>query len=90
MIKGFKMYLYKISFPKNLTTKCYIGITSQSLKRRLNGHCKLSNDSLISRAIRRYGEENIIVSIVSECNNWELLCLAEMEAIEKFNRLDAS
>lgn len=85
MINGVKMYLYKISFPEHLTTKCYIGITSQSLGRRLNGHCKLSNDSLISKAIRKYGKENTIISIVSECNNWELLCLAEMEAIEKFN-----
>jgi len=79
------MYLYKISFPKHLTTKCYIGITSQTLKKRLKGHCRLSSDSLISRAIKKHGKKNTIMSVIAECDNWELLCLAEMEAIEKFN-----
>lgn len=85
MIKGVKMYLYKISFPEHLTTKCYIGITSQTLKNRFKGHCRLSSDSLISRAIKKHGKNNAIMSVIAECDNWELLCLAEVEAIEKFN-----
>lgn len=79
------MYLYKISFPKHLTAKCYIGITSQTLKKRFKGHCRLSSDSLVSRAIKKHGKGNSIITVFGECDSWELLCLAEIEAIEKFN-----
>ena len=85
--KRCQMYLYKISFPEHLTTKCYIGITSQTLKKRFKSHCYSSNCSLISRAIKKYGKNSAIMSVIAECDNWELLCLAEQEAIEKFNTI---
>lgn len=71
MIKGIKMYLYKISFPEHLTTKCYIGITSGKLNKRFNGHCKSSSDSLISRAIKKHGKNNAVMSVIAECDNWK-------------------
>lgn len=77
------MQLYKISFIT--TPKVYIGITKQSINQRLSQHrCKNLNTA-ISRAIRKHGDP--IVTVIAECDDWELLCLAEQEAIEKFNSL---
>lgn len=79
------MQLYKISFPAHLTTKCYIGITSKTAQQRFKEHCQKYQNKLIHRAIKKHGKENAIITVLAECDDWELLCLAEQEAIEKFN-----
>jgi hypothetical protein len=75
------MQLYKISF--KTTDKCYIGITSKTAEIRFKEHCNAK--SLISKAIKKYGAESTILTVIGECNDWELLCLSEIEAIEKYN-----
>lgn len=75
------MKLYKISFPT--TEKVYIGITSVSVATRFKAHCHQKSKTAISLAIRKYG--NAVLTVLAECDDWELLCLAEQEAIEKFN-----
>lgn len=80
------MQLYKISFPVHLSKKCYIGITSKTDQERFKSHCRFSKKNYaISNALKKYGKENAIIIVLAECDNWELLCLAEQEAIEKFN-----
>jgi group I intron endonuclease len=78
------MQLYKISF--TTTPKIYIGITNKTIQKRLVAHIKKSRTGstlAIHNAIRKHG--NPIINVISECDDWELLCLAEQEAIEKFN-----
>ncbi len=77
------MQLYKISF--TTTNKVYIGISSVCAKRRLSAHIHENKGSLISKAIKKHGAP--ILTIIGECDDWELLCLAEQEAISKFNSI---
>lgn len=76
------MELYKLTFPNN---KSYIGITSRTAIERFKEHCdKSSNCKMVRNAINKYGKENVIITVLGVFNNWELLCLAEREAIEKY------
>jgi len=77
------MQLYQLSFPNG---KKYIGISSQTAEIRFKEHCKKSrNKFAVNHAIKKYGIENIVLTVLATVDNWELLCLAEIEAIEKFN-----
>jgi len=78
------MQLYQLSFPNG---KKYIGITSKTAEERFKRHFWRSKKNPCQRAIHKYGKENVVISVLGECDNWELLCLAEREAIEKFNTL---
>jgi hypothetical protein len=76
------MQLYKLDFPNG---KSYIGITSKTTQERFKSHCHPSNrKNPCQHAIQKYSKENIKIKVLAECDNWELLCLAEIEAIEKF------
>jgi group I intron endonuclease len=76
------MQLYQLLFPSG---KSYIGVTSKTAQERFKQHCKQSRKkNPCQLAIHKYGKENVIINILAECDNWELLCLAEQEAIEKF------
>ena len=56
--------IYKI---ENLIThKVYIG-QSRHIEIRWQEHCRPSSDSIISRAIRKYGKENFSFEILEEC-----------------------
>ena len=77
------MQLYKLDFPNS---KSYIGITTKTAQDRLNQHCRPSqNKNTCQKAIHKYGKENVVLTVLATVDNWELLCLAEIEAIEKFN-----
>jgi len=76
------MQLYQLKFPNG---KSYIGITSRNINVRFDEHCRAKSKNLCQKAIHKYGKENISIAILAVTDNWELLCLAEMEAIEKFN-----
>ena len=79
------MQLYKLDFPNG---KSYIGITSKTAQERFIGHCNpAQKQNLCQKAIHKYGKENVIINVLAECDNWELLCIAEQEAIEKFNTI---
>jgi len=76
------MQLYQLSFPNG---KSYIGITSQTAQDRFKDHCKMSRKFPCQKAIQKYGKGNVVLTVLATVDNWELLCLAEIEAIEKFN-----
>lgn len=77
------MQLYKLDFPNG---KCYIGITSRTAKKRFEEHCRASqNKSPVQKAIHKYGTNNVVLTVLATIDNWELLCLAEMEAIKKYD-----
>jgi group I intron endonuclease len=62
-------FIYKIT--NLLNNKFYIGFTNMTLKKRFSNHKsnarKLSNNMIIGRAIRKYGEENFIIEEI--CNH---------------------
>lgn len=77
------MQLYCLTFPNG---KKYIGITSKTAQERFKEHCHPSyKRGLCQHAIHKYGKENVVLTVLATVDNWELLCLAEIEAIEKFN-----
>jgi hypothetical protein len=61
--------IYKIE--NLLTHKPYIG-QSIHIETRWQEHCRSSSDSVISRAIRKYGKENFSFEILEECEEEEL------------------
>ena len=79
------MQLYKLDFPNG---KSYIGITSKNAQERFKQHCRPSKkQNPCQLAIQKYGKENVKLTVIVTVDSWELLCLAEIEAIEKFNTL---
>jgi len=76
------MQIYKISFKQ--TDKVYIGMTTKSANERLSEHLRLDKKSALVNAIMKYGKNNIHLSILCECDDYELLCFAEQEAIDKY------
>ena len=68
MLKVATVLIYKASFPNN---KCYIGLTRTSLSQRKSEHKSRTKDKkykniLFYNAIRKYGFDSIIWSILSE------------------------
>lgn len=57
--------IYKIT--NNINNKIYIG-QSVHIKRRWAEHCKPSSDSLISKAIKKYGKDNFTFEIIEKCS----------------------
>ena len=75
--------IYKI---ENLINhKVYIG-QSVHIEKRWQEHCRLSSDSVIAKAIQKYGKENFSFQILKECTKEELDEL-EYEYIFQFNSL---
>jgi len=80
------MELYKINFPNG---KIYIGITRKTAEYRLKRHYKVPEKDRqpCQRALHKYGLESIRIEKLATCDEWELLCLSEREAIEKYDTL---
>lgn len=76
--------IYKIENLKN--GKIYIG-QSIHIEKRWQEHCQPSSDSLIGKAIQKYGKENFSFQILKEVDNILLLNDLETEYILKFNSL---
>lgn len=75
--------MYKITCVPN--NKVYVGITG-NLKHRLDVHFggyKLN--TLMSRAIKKYGKENFVVDILETVDSWEEAHANESYYIKKFN-----
>lgn len=78
------MGIYKI---ENLVNgKIYIG-QSIHIEKRWKEHCQISNQSLISQAIQKYGKENFSFQILEEVNDIKLLNSIESNYIRNFNSL---
>ena len=65
--------------------KIYVGKTKRTLAVRVNEHIKGAADSLIHRAIIKYGFENFEVSVLEKCNSMEELNEREKFWISKLN-----
>ena len=76
--------IYKI---ENLINhKIYIG-QSIHIEQRWMEHCRASSNSLISKAIQKYGKENFSFQILEEINTIEKLDELETKYIKDFNSL---
>ena len=65
--------MYKIYKITNLiNNKIYVGYTKNELIVRFKQHCK-SKDSLIGRAIHKYGKENFIIDLVEESDDFNYI-----------------
>lgn len=71
------MIIYKITNLVN--NKIYIGQTTSTLEKRWKEHCK--RGFLLTKAIKKYGEENFIYEALCNCNSIEELNLKEVEFI---------
>ena len=71
--------------------KVYIGQTIQSLSSRRNRHIAdiLRLDTYFSRALKKYGKENFIWEVLTECNSLKELNKTEIEMIEKYNTFES-
>lgn len=79
------MYLYKIK--NNINNKVYIGITN-NYKRRFAEHIgNHSPNSLICKAIQKYGKDNFSFEVIFEGLSIEEACNKEIEWIKKENSL---
>ena len=79
------MQMYKISFPRRLSSKEYIGISSKGAERRFTEHCCSKKKYPIALAIKKYGKENAILEVLGEFDDYEEMYKAEQEAIKKHN-----
>jgi hypothetical protein len=83
------MIIYKASFPNR---KCYIGKTIKTLNERKHGHkyssLKVKSKFLFHKAIRKYGWDDIVWSIVeNNINDVNLLNDRETYWIKKLNTI---
>lgn len=74
--------IYRIT--NTINGKCYIGQTKQGALKRLNQHSK--TDSLIGRAIRKYGISNFVIEILytipnNKADEYENMCILENNCI---------
>lgn len=75
--------IYKI---ENLINhKVYIG-QSIHIEKRWQQHCQLSSDSVIAKAIQKYGKENFSFQILEECSEQDL-DKKELFYIKSYNSL---
>ena len=80
-----KMYLYKIT--NKINNKKYIGITN-SYKRRFRQHkTNHSPNSLICKAIQKYGENNFTFEVLKENLSIQQACQLEQQYIKNENSL---
>lgn len=62
-----------------LNGKRYVGQTTQPLKVRFNEHARKKDNTLISKAIRKYGRENFYCGVMKSCAS-----KAELDYWEKY------
>ena len=85
------MIIYLIT--NKVNQKIYIGKTKESLRRRWvvhRSHAKTRAHTPLHKAIRKYGEHNFTLEIVSNHSSIEEMDKAEIETIKKFNSNDKS
>lgn len=78
------MLVYKLTSPSN---KCYIGITTMTLEKRLSCHFSNSkkHDTKLYFAFRKYGFDTFKIEILEECSTREELIEKEITYIEQYN-----
>jgi group I intron endonuclease len=78
------MQLYKISFPPELTSKVYIGISSKSAVDRFKEHCSSKKQYPIVQALKKYGAKNAILEVLNNFNCFDEMYAAEQAAISAY------
>jgi len=80
---------YTIYMITNLNNqKAYIGQTTKPIKTRWRGHCHpKSTCKLLSRAIKKYGEDGFKITPIFQAENIDELNMAETQAIIFYNTL---
>ncbi len=79
------MYLYLLA--NTVNEKKYVGITTQAVPTRWRDHlakARGSGRTAIAHAIRKYGKEAFIITVLGEAAAWEELCAMEQAAIAKY------
>ena len=83
------MLIYKIQ--NKINGKIYIGQTINSIEKRFGSHIKAANNkknnSIIYKAIRKYGVQSFEVSVIDEAKDKETLNEKEKYWIRKLNSL---
>lgn len=77
--------VYKHTTPSN---KVYIGITSQNVNKRWQNGYGYTGSKYFSRAISKYGWDNIRHDILYENLTKERACEIEIELIDKYKSYD--
>lgn len=80
-------YIYKIT--NKINNKKYVGYTTQSIERRMSHHKNddPAHNTILGRAIVKYGWNNFEYIIIEECENKDLLLEKEIYYIKYFNSL---
>jgi group I intron endonuclease len=79
--------IYKVT--NKITGKVvYIGQTTQVLKKRWIQHCNKKGCRILYNHIKKYGKENFIIEVVTECKFIEEMNYREVFYIKLFNTLD--
>ena len=76
--------LYMLSFPSG---GCYIGQTIKSVQARFKEHCQSDRCRAVSRAIKKYGADNVRVELVTTADTQEDADRTEKELISFFGTL---
>lgn len=79
--------LYALTFPNG---KKYIGITSGTLRRRVNlhrSHANTGRPGAVYNAIRKYGPRGFEAKPLVVASNWDYLCELEQKAIAAFGSM---
>lgn len=79
--------LYKLTFN---TGKCYIGITTETLSRRIQRHIHYARNNrpyALSAAIRKHGEGSFVAEVLAYANTWGELKRLEIDAISAHKSL---
>lgn len=74
-----EVYLIK----NKVNGKSYVGITTRDVSQRFSEHCKAN--SLIGRAIRKYGEDQFNLMTIDYAKTKEELYQKEMDWIKRYN-----
>jgi len=70
-----------------INKKQYVGLTSRSLKQRWGEHCHEFNNSIIAKAISKYGKENFSTKILHKTDTTEQALDIESKFIKKLKSL---
>lgn len=79
--------MYKVyKIVNRLNNKYYIGMTKQSLEKRFSQHkqnAKNDKNTYLYNAIRKYGSNEFIIELITECISKEECCQLEIKLISE-------
>lgn len=73
--------VYKIR--NKVNGKVYVGQTAYTVEKAVRRHSHPKNDSIVARAIRKYGLQSFVISIIDVADSRNILCEKEVYWIKK-------